>query len=424
MSSVTARPLNKQTESIICDEEGTLDPVSWRGTTKTLGADYNEILKHCDNGLLYVNEQAGVIEIRGRDRVGTLYLPSGRKVYIRTKVPGLVLIQWLTYLGEFPELRNWNDDGNVTFGGSYHSVLADLFLQELQVLTRCYMRKGFIHCDVESSEVRGRILNNRLAQQPWRLPAIPQRVRQRSINTPPNQMLAAALDQSMLLAGKVNHQQFGTFQQLLHSWSEISRSPEDLQYIIQSSIAAPPDGYRVALQLARLILRGATFDPCPGTGSDSFTLPLAIIWEQAVNKMCQELTELTGWQVAPRNQSIRHWDDSGGPTASTRLMKADTLLEKGVHRWVLDAKYKCTFGQETRTDRFQMCAYALGFTARRSTLVYPIARTGVGTERLLLSTRKSNAPVEITSIALPMAAGVKQCKESLAKFLMEHDVVN
>ncbi len=45
-----------------------------------------------------------------------------------------------------------------------------------------------------------------------------------------------------------------------------------------------------------------------------------------------------------------------------RLMIADILLMRNDERWVLDAKYKRDFGNESRNDRFQMCAYAIAFT--------------------------------------------------------------
>lgn len=132
-------------------------------------------------------------------------------------------------------------------------------------------------------------------------------------------------------------------------------------------MSAPPAGYRSALQLARLILTGASFDPTPGWGGDAFTISLARIWENAVSKMCRELSTQTGWHVAARSESNRRWDDAIGPDDPTRSMIADTLLRRGNQRWILDAKYKRSFGNESRNDRFQMCDSA---TIRTAELTY------------------------------------------------------
>ena len=100
-------------------------------------------------------------------------------------------------------------------------------------------------------------------------------------------------------------------------------------------------------------------------------------------------------------------------------MRADTLLKKGEERWVLDAKYKRSFGNESRNDRFQMCAYVLGFNATRATLVYPTAPEGAAGQRLLLSKLFGNAPVRVDAISLPMSDGVQDCKHHLAMILSQ-----
>jgi len=419
MVQVAAETSGEIAKPIICDEKGSLDPVAWRGSVESLGEDYAVILRHHEDRILHVQEHRGQVEIRGRDRVGVVRLPSGRRILIRTKVPGLVLLDWLVYLGEFPDIQFCKQYGNVSQSESYQSVLAGLFLRELDIVTRCHMRMGFVQFDTESPEVRGRILSHRLAHRPWRLPAIPQTVRGRSINTPPNQMLTAALDRILMFASELGTEHLAAFQQLRHSWSGISRSTEDREYIIQSSMSAPPAGYRSALQLARLILTGATFDPTPGWGGDTFTISLARMWENAVSKMCRELSTETGWHVAPRNESIRRWDDAAGTDDPNRSMIADTLLYRGDQRWILDAKYKRSFGNELRNDRFQMCGYVLGFGANRATLVYPTASADITSCRELLATVFGNTSVKIDSIALPMIDGPRHCRERLSELLGE-----
>lgn len=407
---------------IVCDEAGTPDARGWEGSVAELGSDYNAVLSHAQNKTIRIIERAGRIEIRGRDRVGVLGLPSGRRILLRTKISGIVLLDWLVYLQEFPDLQLWATGGNIQQSDSWQSVLARLFLRELEIVTRCHLRKGFIQQTVDSPRVRGRILAGRLSQKPWRLPSIPQVVRSRSLNTSANQMLAAALDQVMLCQAELGADESHLFRQLRNDWSTISRENIDRQTIIQTSLSAPPDGYRSALQLARLLLTGATVDYINGYGGHTFTLSLARIWESAITRMCQDLSPQTGWKVVSRSQSVRPWDDALRANDPYRSMIADTLLQRENERWVLDAKYKRSFGFEDRNDRFQMCAYAFGFGAGRATLVYPFTSKNGDAHRTLLSATYGNQPLTIDAIALPMADGPENCRTKLLASIQGHGI--
>ena len=426
MSIAQATPEKPHTtaQPIVCDEIGSLNPVAWQGTTKSLGDDYAAVLRLHDNRFLNVREHRGRIEILGRDRVGVLRLPSGRRVLIRTKLPGVVLVDWLAYLGEFPDIQHWDQNGNILQDDSYQSVLTSIFLHELDIVTRRHLRMDFVKSVVESPDIRGRILSHHLAQRLWRLPAIPQAVRGRNINTPQNQMLAAALDRVLIFSFDLQPESHAMLRQLRHSWSGILRSTHDLEQIIHSSMSATPTaGYRSALQLARLILTGATFDPTPGSGGDTFTISLARMWENSVSKICRELSATTGWQVAPRSETIRCWDDADRPEGPRRSMIVDTMLYRGEQRWILDAKYKRDFGNESRSDRFQMCGYVLGFGASRATLVYPTESEAITPHRGLLSTSFGNKSVTIDTIALPMIEGPKRCRKRLFEFFAKSDAL-
>jgi len=90
-------------------------------------------------------------------------------------------------------------------------------------------------------------------------------------------------------------------------------------------------------------------------------------------------------------------------------------MERHVTRWVLDAKYKHGFADEGRTDRFQMCAYALAFDADRVSLVYP---TATGTDvpcRGLLHAVVRGKNITIDSMNLRMVQGPEACLAALDK---------
>jgi 5-methylcytosine-specific restriction endonuclease McrBC regulatory subunit McrC len=100
----------------------------------------------------------------------------------------------------------------------------------------------------------------------------------------------------------------------------------------------------------------------------------------------------------------------------TRWLAADVIVERSNARWLLDAKYKCEFGNESRMDRFQMCAYAVVFHADRVSLVYPTATPSSTVRRVLLSTQVRGRPLLVDSLALPLAAGPEACRAALALF--------
>jgi len=398
---------------IVCDELGTPNARQWHGTRQQLGDDFPAIMHHHEQKRIQAKVLDSQVTLSGLDRVGLIVLPSGRHIALRTKISGIKLIEWLIYLGEFPEFQSWSALGNVLQSDSWQKVLARLFLRELQLVTQFHLRKGYVAAEVKSPTVKGRIRWAEAASKPWLLPRLSQIVRERRFDMPANQMLAAALQRLLLFQGELEDQDRATFYRLRHEWAEIANPNIDRHQIIQTSLLAPPDGYRFALQLARLLLIGATIDSEIGSGGQAFTLSLSRIWEAGLRRMCQDLSESTDWIVADGSSHIRPWDDATGTDDPYRCMRADTLLINGQRRWVLDAKYKRDFGDESRNDRFQMCAYAIGFRATRATLVYPFASTQAFAHRLLLDEQIGSTRVLVDSLALPMAEGPSECRSLL-----------
>jgi 5-methylcytosine-specific restriction endonuclease McrBC regulatory subunit McrC len=189
--------------------------------------------------------------------------------------------------------------------------------------------------------------------------------------------------------------------------------------VIAAQWACPP-GYRVALQLARLILIGATLDPASNMGGQAFTLPMAAIWEKALRRMLNELAGETGWRITSKDEHSRHWNDSVARDDPNRWLKADVIVERGGERWLFDAKYKCEFGDESRVDRFQMAAYAVVFNADRVSLVYPTAASIEDNCRVLLSAQVGGKRLTIDSLALPLTDGPEACRSALADLQRPH----
>jgi 5-methylcytosine-specific restriction endonuclease McrBC regulatory subunit McrC len=402
-----------QVADIVVDEAGSPNPKEWAGTASSLGCDLDAIRFHADRNVIDLDERSGNVVIKGKYRTGIVLLPSGRRIVLRTKLPGIVLLDWLVYLGEFPDFQHWSQIGNVASDEDWQKVLLKLFLLELDVVTRWHLRKDFVKLQVESSQVRGRVMAGALATKIWRLPKIPQVIRGRSFETPANRMLALALKQVTLLQKNLDDTSRKLLFRLRSDWSEITVDDVDRHQIVADGLTSAPSGYSNALQLARLIMFGASIDSKSGWGGQSFTLSLAGVWERGIRKMCKELSSATGWRSLPSKNRIRPWDDAYGQDDPNRLMISDILLQLGTERWVLDAKYKCDFGNESRNDRFQMCAYAMGFRASRATLVYPSQESSNLDQRDLLSVDIGGVNVRVDSLALPMVNGPKKCLEAL-----------
>ena len=401
-------------KDIVCFESGSSSPGdSWTGTVESLGKDVDAIARFVTGGILATERDGDKLRIVGTDRVGLLLLPSGRRIVIRSKIPSLVLLNWLAFLGEFPPLEVWLPEPVIATGDDWHACIGRLFLYELEKVSRQFLRKDYTPVTTTGSTLRGRILTNRLYQSLHRLPQIPQLTRSRTLNTAFNIVLALALDRLPILLKGCTAAEWRLMARLRDLWSRIDREVNDVVSAVTEAQWASPPGYRSALQLARLILIGAAVDPSTGAGGQVFTICLAQIWERSLLKMFTEVSSVTGWLVSPQSDRTRQWDDSIGKVDTNRWMTADLLAESGLSRWVLDAKYKRAFGNESRTDRFQMCAYAVGFNAERATLVYPTAKGQSFDTNILLNATVNSQQIVIDSLELPMVAGPEACKVAL-----------
>jgi hypothetical protein len=268
----------------------------------------------------------------------------------------------------------------------------------------------------DEPEIRGRVMPTALGRRLHRLPRIPQIQRRRTLNTTFNIVLALALDRLPVLLADGRSDDRCRMARLREQWTSIRRDIDDPVAAVTGAQWACPPGYRESLQLARLILIGAVLDPASNMGGQAFTLSMAAVWEKALRQMLGELAGETGWRVAAKDDHSRRWDDPTGRDDPNRWLTADVIVERSGVRWLLDAKYKCEFGDESRMDRFQMCAYAVGFDADRVSLVYPAAQPLGAGSRVLLSTRVGVKPLTIDSLALPLAAGPEACRSALALF--------
>jgi 5-methylcytosine-specific restriction endonuclease McrBC regulatory subunit McrC len=407
-------------EDIVCYEIGSDDSIPWEGNRSSLQHDLPALKAYARRGLIQIEVNGDTVAISGRSRVGLVILPTGRRLVVRSKISGLTILEWLAYLGEFRPLQHWLPEKGIaakdTAQDDWHRCIARLFLFAMEDVTRWHLRKDYAPTQIDSPVIRGRIIATKLALRMNRLPRVPQATRSRTFDVPFNMILAKALDRvpMLLIGGRSDDRQ--RMARLREQWSPIARDTDDPIAVVTSAQWASPPGYRAALQLARLILIGAVVDPQSTMGGHAFTLSLASIWERSLRRMCDELAE-TGWQRVTDAEHIRRWDDPAGRDDPTRWLSADVILKKRNSRWVLDAKYKREFGNEGRMDRFQMCAYAIGFDANRVSLVYPSTTTHNESQRTILQATVGLRAMHIDSLALPMADGPQACLKMLASLI-------
>lgn len=402
--------MNPKPDDILCFELGSDQP-SWVGAIGTLSLeDRNALQRLKRDGIVECDFRSETVQVSGINRVGIILLPSGRRVVIRSKIESIVLLEWLAYLGEFPPLEVWLSDSAVTTGIDFHTCIARLFLYEIEKVSRLHVRKDYTPIVSNESTIRGRLMTTQLYRRLNRLPQLPQRQRSRTFDTAYNIVIALALDKLPLLLATASQSDRTLLARQRDFWSNIRRDVDDPVSAVTEAQWASPPGYRAALQLARLVLIGAAIDPESGVGGQAFTLSLDLIWERSLRRMFEQASDTTNWTPVSDSDRTRQWDDS-----SSRWLTVDVMVEDTTSRWVLDAKYKRAFGNESRTDRFQMCAYAVAFDADRVTLAYPTAEGMSITSRVLLDTFVGPKRVMIDSVNLPMSSGPTECELAVRK---------
>lgn len=398
---------------VTCREAGTAGRDRWSVPVRLSAGDRAAVDSMERAGVLAVDDASPGVRLAGTDHVGVVRLPSGRRVRVRSKVDGLTLLDWLAYLGDCPPAAGGRADEGWAEGADVHALLAAQFLRELETLTRHHLRRGYVATRAETGTVRGRVLLRELARNTHRLPAIPQSSRTRALGTPPNRLLAAALDRAAWVLPLSAADARARAAAMRDAWADVPRDLPDLARAVADARWAPPPGYGPALRLAALVLGGGTPGAAAANGP-AMLLSLAGVWERGLRRMLHELQTESGWVPVPDARRTRRWHDGTGLSDPARRMTADAIVARGGRRWVLDAKYKCGYGAEDRDDRFQVTAYALAFAAGRGSLVYPTAGPGAGRCRVLLREMGTGGQITaIDSVELPMAAGPHACRAAL-----------
>ena len=137
---------DRKLDPITCFEAGSGSIEPWIGSRDTVGDDLVMLGILAERSLIEMNVVGNEVVIRGTTRVGMVILPSGRRLVIRSKIPNIVLLDWLAYLDKFPRLSHWLPESGVAAVKSdhddWHLCIARLFLHAMEQVTRQHLRKG------------------------------------------------------------------------------------------------------------------------------------------------------------------------------------------------------------------------------------------------------------------------------------------
>ena len=397
-------------ERIQCGEWGSVESERWSREWAPAAEDASRLAWLADQRLLDLKHcPESRVRIAGRNFCGRMRLPSGALVEIASKVSLLPLIQWLAFTETLPELEEWDDSPTLGPDGNLVDALTLFFIQELAHLTRFHGRHGYAQASTETAQFRGRLDGNQLARVAPRLPRLPCTYRERTMNTQANRVLARALDAAWRLADipRLPEASRCTLDWLTNQWSAIERDLPSLDQALGQVLSRPPVGYRRAIRLARLLLKGVVVDAAGGDGGDIFLIKMSTVWEEGLRRILARWAQARGYRFGDAKDRTKRWEDATNRDEPNRWLAVDAIL-LAKDRVVFDAKYKRGYGDESRDDRFQMAAYAMGFGASAAVLVYP---TAVADERhrCLLRTAFPGVASRIVSLELPMARGPEAC---------------
>src|SRR5215207_4251213 len=127
-------------DDIVCGEIGSPGGERWSAPTRFTPHDLSHLDALRSDDVVQVRDDVGGLSVAGVDFVGTLQLPSGRRLHVRPKVGELIFIDWLAYLGDMPPIPTGTAGGQFEARGGFASRIARQFLIELETLTRRPLR--------------------------------------------------------------------------------------------------------------------------------------------------------------------------------------------------------------------------------------------------------------------------------------------
>lgn len=173
------------------------------------------------------------------------------------------------------------------------------------------------------------------------------------------------------------------------------------------------EGYRNAIEIARLLLLG--FHPDLASGSNSvlaLMFDMNALWESFIFHSLRKQFLINS---APYSVRAQHSTDFWSTDSCRRYLRPDIFLEnaKNGRRYVLDTKWKDMAGAgPSPSDLQQLFAYSQFFRSAKNALVYPGQSFNVQSGSYAISTEWTES-VSCSLIQLGLGTNIKQWKEAI-----------
>lgn len=337
----------------------------------------------------------GLWRLRANRWVGAARV-GGIELRIAPKTP----VDRVFFLLGYARLRGWRPE-QVDAGDRPQLLpaMAHAFVRAADRALQRGVLQGYRETDDALPVVRGRI---RLSDQMRRRHGLPLPVEVRyddhTVDIPENRMLRGAAERLLRLPGLPSNTRAG-LRHVLVRLAGVTRlvpgRPPPAWYPTRLNTR-----YHVALGLAELVLRGASYELDDGTRLrvDGLLVDMAVVFEDFVTAALAEALRAYGGYGKVQDRA-HHLDRA----RRVPLLPDLVWYREATPVWVIDAKYKLAgdsgaSGGEPNPDLYQMLAYCTALGLDRGHLVY--ADGGAAPRRHVV--RRSG--VEIACHALDLAA--------------------
>lgn len=303
---------------------------------------------------------------------------DGRRITILPKVP---IDRVMFLLGYVTGSRHWIDgDAGMAPRIDLVDAVASLFLRVAHRAIDRGLLAGYHEVHEVESTVRGRIdLAEQLRRRPGLSSPIALSYAQHDHDILENQLLLSAtlLLARLPLRDPRVRQQLRRLEESFPDVTPLLTPRRDLPAVHWTRLNGY---YRPAVELARLLLSGASPELAPGTVStDSLRLDMSEVFEDFVRTALAEAAHLSPAQFPDGDHCSPLFLDD----ASRVRLKPDLSLRSGTD-WVFvgDVKYKRDVGPGHSADLYQLHVYAAATQLSEATLIYAYGPAGVKTHQV------------------------------------------
>ncbi|MBD8867996.1 McrC family protein [Nocardioides donggukensis] len=309
---------------------------------------------------LLAEADPSLVRVRATSYVGALVLP-GHTIWVRPKSAPDNLFRMLTVgvpAGTWgSEQAGFERTDDVVTG------ISEAVLRCVHLATARGLLRGYRETEERSPVLRGRLMIDSLARQPWALAPAPCRFDDFTADVWENRMLRAAV---RVIGGWSGHA--GIRRECARLLDRLSEADEELPSAL---LAHDPiytrvnEHYRPALELARVVLRGHSFSETRGgLVAQSFMIDMNDLFERWV-------TDELGHRLEPAVRVVAQ-DQTHLAEGRRVAIRPDLVFRRGTRTLsVGDVKYKLTGdGMARSADYFQLLAYCTTYDVPSGVLIY------------------------------------------------------